>query len=1105
MGMSFRVVGLAVLFAASAFSQTYSTHYALILDDSPVAERFVTRDAMRTTQADGYRRQILNMQDAVRREAVSRRLQVAGSVETVLNAVFVVASPAQLGDMQSIPGVKAVIPMRQGKADMNRATQLINAPAAWAAVGGQTNGGAGIKVAIFDSGIDQTHPAFNDAGYTAPAGFPKCTDGHPEDCAYTNKKVIVARSYVRQIANADGKSAASSRPDDFSPRDHDGHGTGVASVVAGNVNTGAVTFSGVAPKAFLGSYKIYGSPWVNDYFTEDVLIKAVEDAVKDGMDVGNFSSHLVAVTGPFDTGAACGRAADMPCDPAAVAFDNAVKAGMVMVASAGNNGADGSNIPTFNSIGSPANVPSVIAVGATTNSHYFTEAVSVSGGPANLRAIVANAGDDPYQPYWAESAPLIDSAALGDQYACSALPAGSLAHSFVLVQRGPLPSTSSCPFSDKVGNATDAGAVGVVIYNYNSSTLPFPGNLAGYGVPIAMISNADGLALKSYLGSHAGAVVIIDPSGIEQDDSANSNLLTYYSSVGPTLGDAALKPDLVAPGSSIYMAAQTYDRLGLEFSASGYMANDGTSFSAPLVAGAAALVKQKHPTWTPAQMRSALINTASQDITTDDSGSAIDTEWIGAGKLDAGAAVNAAILANPTSVSFGVVAAAASPAKTITLTNTGSASVTLAVAVVVDKKSSTSNSPSGTAPVVDKTILTLAAGATGTVTLTLNGALPVAGSYSGAVTLQASGVSLRVPYLYFVAGPAYDIVPLDGIIDGMVGQPIYNTFYPRRPSAVAVKVVDANGVPVANAPISWSASPRNSVTFQSPDATTNAYGIAAAGIVPNQTGSFTVTAQSGTLSTSTANCRFVSPVCFDGSARSQPAIKDGGVVDSAAFQSPIAPGSYAAIFGSALSDYTDSASTTILPLAIDGVTISFDVSSAGISVPARLTYVGAGQVNVQVPWELQGQTSAQVKVTIYGFLFGNVVTVPLADVSPAFFESSGLVVAQDAVTGALLYDKNPAKAGEFVTFYANGLGPVNNQPASGDPAPGGPNLATTKNTATLTIGGKSVQVLFSGLAPGFPGLYQVNAAVPAGLTAGNQDVVLSMGGKTAKTTKLPVQ
>ena len=66
------------------------------------------------------------------------------------------------------------------------------------------------------------------------------------------------------------------------------------------------------------------------------------------------------------------------------------------------------------------------------------------------------------------------------------------------------------------------------------------------------------------------------------------------------------------------------------------------------------------------------------------------------------------------------------------------------------------------------------------------------------------------------------------------------------------------------------------------------------------------------------------------------------------------------------------------------------------------------------------------------------------------------------------YDKNPAKAGEFVTFYANGLGPVNNQPASGDPAPGGPNLATTKNTATLTIGGKSVQVLFSGLAPDYP-------------------------------------
>ena len=112
---------------------------------------------------------------------------------------------------------------------------------------------------------------------------------------------------------------------------------------------------------------------------------------------------------------------------------------MVMVASAGNNGSDGTNIPTFNSIGSPANVPSVIAVGASTNSHFFTEAVSVSGGPATLQKLAANPGDDPYAPYGAYNAPLIDAAAVGDQFACSALPAGSLSHSFVLVQRGPLP------------------------------------------------------------------------------------------------------------------------------------------------------------------------------------------------------------------------------------------------------------------------------------------------------------------------------------------------------------------------------------------------------------------------------------------------------------------------------------------------------------------------------------------------------------------------------------------------------------------------------------------------------------------------------------------
>ena len=86
----------------------------------------------------------------------------------------------------------------------------------------------------------------------------------------------------------------------------------------------------------------------------------------------------------------------------------------------------------------------------------------------------------------------------------------------------------------------------------------------------------------------------------------------------------------------------------------------------------------------------------------------------------------------------------------------------------------------------------------------------------------------------------------------------------------------------------------------------------------------------------------------------------------------------------------------------------------------------------------------------------------------------------------------------------NGLGPLNNQPASGDPASASP-LATTKNAPKVTIGGQDAPVQFSGLAPGFPGLYQVNVTVPAGIAAGTVPISLSIGGVTTKASTLPVQ
>jgi adhesin/invasin len=233
----------------------------------------------------------------------------------------------------------------------------------------------------------------------------------------------------------------------------------------------------------------------------------------------------------------------------------------------------------------------------------------------------------------------------------------------------------------------------------------------------------------------------------------------------------------------------------------------------------------------------------------------------------------------------------------------------------------------------------------------------------------------------------------------------------------------------------------------------------------------------------------------------------------------VAPGSIAAIKGSNLMDPDLLINTaqgydlipsvlTSFPLVLDGVNVSFDVPGAGISVPAPVVAVSPGQIDIQVPWELKGQTSAQVKVTIdeeFGqSIYGNVVTAQLSDYTPAFFNNNNIAAALDG-NYVPISNSNPAIRGQFIALYANGLGPVSNPPADG--APAGVNSITT-TPCVVTIGGQTLsasQVPFCGLAPGLA-IYQVNVQVPAGLTPGNQPVTISIGGKTSPASiVIPVQ
>jgi uncharacterized protein (TIGR03437 family) len=1083
---------------SSALAQAPASRYALILDDAPVAEKY-TAEVLRSSPASSYRVQLRTRQLELKSALRSRKVTTLGSVETVLNAVFISATPDRLAELQQLPGVKSVVEMGFARRSMNRATQLVNAAAGWNALGGTDQAGAGIRIGILDSGIDQAHPAFQDSSLTAPAGFPVCARFDGNCAAYTNSKVIVARSYIRQIAAGD---PTVSRPDDYTPRDRDGHGTAVASIAAAVSNGGSVVFNGVAPKAYLGSYKVFGSPGVNDVAPEDVVIAAINDAVADGMNVVNFSGGFVANSAPSTR-------------PVAMAFENAVKAGVVVVVAAGDNGTDGQGYPAFNSIQTPADAPDVIAVGASTNSHSFLPTVSMVGPgiDLSLQQITAIPTDAPFgQPMHlaAVSGPLIDVTTLGnDGFACAALPAGSLLGAIALIEAGP--PTNPCPVAVKAMAAQAAGAAGVIISTADQTALPsYVSGLyrAGLSGPVVVISNNDGVALKTFIDANPGRLATIDLGGTESDFSGYADLLTTYSSFGPSTGDSAIKPELVAPGgldielflqgnfplafSGMYAAAQSYDPQGKVYSSNGYAAVDGTSFAAPLVAGAAALVKQQHPGFTPAQVKSALVNSAAGTIVSDDFGNPVDVEWLGNGKLDVGAAVNATVVADPATISFGSVAnqTVSNAAKQVQVTNFGSSPVTLSLVIAPN------TTGSGLTPTLSKTSLTLQPNASDTFTLSLRGSARP-GPWSGTVNLQGSGVSLRIPYLFLTPDTSNpgNLLPeflskCGPYLDGMVGQDM---------GAFQFKLLDDVGLPIANQSVSFSVNPRNAATLQNASARTDSFGIAKveviAGSSPTQM----------TIAYNVLNSPFQFPQQSAFVIRAKPTITTGGVTGAgnSAPPSPVAPGSIIVINGTGLSDVTDQASTPTLPLNLDLTTVSFDVPNAGISVPAHLISVSPAQIVAQVPWELQGQSSAQVKVTI-NCSYGNVVTVPLQDYAPAWYESTpGTILAGDQ-NGGVISATNPAQHGQQITLFANGLGPVTNQPASGDPASTTTAAPTTTNPQ-LTIGDQQVPISTSTLVPGQTGRYQIVLTLPNSLAAGIYPVTITIGGQTSKPSNLPVQ
>jgi uncharacterized protein (TIGR03437 family) len=228
------------------------------------------------------------------------------------------------------------------------------------------------------------------------------------------------------------------------------------------------------------------------------------------------------------------------------------------------------------------------------------------------------------------------------------------------------------------------------------------------------------------------------------------------------------------------------------------------------------------------------------------------------------------------------------------------------------------------------------------------------------------------------------------------------------------------------------------------------------------------------------------------------------VVNGASFLGGgVVPGEIATAFGTNLTSSNGINLTSGLPLPAIFLTDSLRVNNQPVALFAVDNVNGQQQYNFQVPWEVASGPTVTISASNNGIVSAS-ITVPVLAAQPGIFNYSAGGNTYGAILHAnfqLANTADPAKPGETVLIYCTGLGAVSSPPADGEPGNG----QETTATPTVTIGGTKATVSFSGLAPGFVGLYQVNAVVPESLAAGNQAVVVEASGASSNTVLLPVE
>ncbi len=342
------------------------------------------------------------------------------------------------------------------------------------------------------------------------------------------------------------------------------------------------------------------------------------------------------------------------------------------------------------------------------------------------------------------------------------------------------------------------------------------------------------------------------------------------------------------------------------------------------------------------------------------------------------------------------------------------------------------------------------------------------------ITAAAPGFETAEGALSVAEPAAVELAAISG--GGQVGPPRAILAQP-----LVVEARESNALPVAGAEVGFSATGGAIVT---PAVVTTDVGgrVQTSVTLGPSVGTLTVTASLVGLDEVRAT--------FTATALTQPQVPEGSAVNGASFAqtpTPVSPGSVISIFGTSLAPETQQATSLPLPTTLGNVTVRIN------EISAPLFFVSPGQVNAQVPFAISGSTAT---VTVdNGTLPSASITLGIAPAAPGIFTLSqdgtgpGAVLHPD---GSLVSVTSPAKVDEVVAIFCSGLGSVTPAVESGQPAPLFP-AATTLTTPQITIGGELAEVVFSGLAPGFAGLYQVNARVPAGLEAGAQPMVITSG------------